>query len=72
MDYASIMAILMSIERETVEVFLKEKPRAHSCPDLPLGDTATAAPVDRDMLTCLWNEIDYRIDVLPYYQRWTH
>ena len=29
------------VDRETVEVFFKEKPRAHSCPDLPLGDTAT-------------------------------
>ena len=25
--------------------------------------TAAVALVDRDMLTCLWNEMDYRIDV---------
>jgi hypothetical protein len=43
--------------------FCKEKPCARSCPDLPLGDTAAVAPVDRDMLTRVWNEIDNRIDV---------
>ena len=57
------MVILTSIERETVEVFFKEKARAHSCPDLPLGDTATVALVDRDMLTRMRNEMDYRRDV---------
>jgi hypothetical protein len=25
--------------------------------------TAAVAPVDRDMLTRVWNEMDYRIDV---------
>jgi len=34
------MVILTSIERETVEVLLKGKARAHSCPDLPLGDSS--------------------------------
>ena len=43
--------------------FFKGKARAHGCPDLPLGDTATVALVDRDMLTRVWNEMDYRIDV---------
>ena len=51
------------VDRETVEVFFKEKPRAHSCPDLPLGDTAIVALVDRDMLTRVWNKMDCRIDV---------
>ena len=55
------MAILTSIE--TVEVFFKGKARAHSCPDLPLGDTGSVALVDRDTLTRVWNEMDYRIDV---------
>ena len=62
-----IMVILMSIERETVEVFFffffKGKARAHSCPDLPLGDTTTVGLVGRDTLTGVWNEMDYRIDV---------
>ena len=57
------MVILTSIARETVEVFFKGKARAHSCPDLPLGDTATVALVDRDMLTRVWNDMDCRIDV---------
>ena len=43
--------------------FFKEKTRAHSCPDLPLGDTATVALGDRDTLTRVWNEMDYHIDV---------
>ena len=30
---------------------------------MPLGDTATVALVDRDMLTRVWNEMDYRTDV---------
>ena len=55
--------MLTSIGRETVEVFFKGKARAHICPDLPLGDTATVALVDRDMLTRLRNEMDCRIDV---------
>jgi hypothetical protein len=28
-------------DRETLEVFFKEKPGAHSCPDLPLGDSSS-------------------------------
>ena len=58
------MIILPSIETETVEVFFfKGKSRAHRCPDLPLGDTATVALVERNMLTRVWNEVDYSIDV---------
>ena len=57
------MVILRSIERETVVVFFKGKARTRSCPDLPLRDTVTVALVDCDMLTRVWNEIDYRIDV---------
>ena len=52
------MVILTSIERETVGFFFLRK-----SPDLPLGDTATVALVDGDMLTRVWNEMDYRIDV---------
>ena len=43
--------------------FFLGKARAHSCPDMPLEDTATVALVDCDMLTRVWNEMDYRIDV---------
>ena len=57
------MVILTSIGRETVEVFFKGKARAHICPDLPLGGTASVALVDRVMLTCVWNKMDYRIDI---------
>ena len=65
------MVIFTSIERETVEDFFKGKARAHSCPDLPLRDTATVALVDRYMLTCVERDgLLYRC--LPYYQRRTH
>ena len=57
------MVILTSIERETVEVLFLRKSPPHSCADLPLEDTATVALIDSEMLTRLWNEIDYRIDV---------
>ena len=57
------MVILTSIERETLQLFFQRKARANSCPDMPLGDTATVALVDRDMLKRVWNEMDYRIDV---------
>jgi hypothetical protein len=42
------------------------KARAQSCSGLPLGNssiTAAVALVDRDMLTRVWDEMDYRIDV---------
>jgi hypothetical protein len=59
-----VIIILTPIERETLQVFLK-KARAHSCRGLPLGSssiTAAVALVDRDMLTRVWDEMDYRID----------
>jgi hypothetical protein len=59
------MIILTPIEKETIRVFLK-KARAQSCRGLPLGRssiTATVALVDRAMLTRVWDEMDYRIDV---------
>jgi hypothetical protein len=59
------MIILTPIERETLQVFLK-KARAQSCCGLPLGSssiTAAVALLDRDMLTLVWDEIVYRIDV---------
>jgi hypothetical protein len=59
------MIILTPIERETLQVFLK-KSRAQSCRCLPLGSssiTAAVALVDRDMLTRVWDEMDYRMDV---------
>jgi hypothetical protein len=48
-----------------LKYFLK-KARAQSCRGLPLGSssiTAAVALVDRDMLTRVWDEMDYRIDV---------
>jgi hypothetical protein len=59
------MIILTPIERENLQVFLK-KARAQSCRRVPLGNssiTAAVALVDRDMLTCLWDEMDYPRDV---------
>jgi hypothetical protein len=48
-----------------LKVFFLRKP-AQNCRGLPLGSssiTAAVALVDRDMLTCVWDEMDYRIDV---------
>jgi hypothetical protein len=56
------MIIVTLTERETLKVFFKESPRA----ELPLGSsriTVAVASVDRDMLTRLWDEMVYRIDV---------
>jgi hypothetical protein len=58
------MIILAPIEK-LFRYFLK-KARTQSCRDLPLGSssiTADVALVDRDMLTRVWDEMDYRIDV---------
>jgi hypothetical protein len=60
-----VMIILTQIERETLQVFLK-KARAQSCRYLLLGSssiTAAVALVDRDMLTRVWDDMDYSIDV---------
>jgi hypothetical protein len=56
------MINLTQIERETLKVFFKEGMRA----ELPLGSssiTAAVALIDRDMLTRVWDGMDYRIDV---------
>jgi hypothetical protein len=58
------MIILTPTETELFEYFLK-KAREQSCLGLPLGSssiTAAVALVDRDMLTCAWGEVHYRID----------
>jgi hypothetical protein len=55
------MVILTPIEK--LSKFFKGKARAHICPDFPLGDSRTCMAVDRDMLTRMWSEMDYRIDV---------
>jgi hypothetical protein len=52
-------------ERNSSSIF-KKIARAQSCRGLPLGSssiTAAVALVDRDMLTRVWDEMDYRIDV---------
>jgi hypothetical protein len=56
------------IERESnyKSIFFFKKGRAQSCRGLPLGSssiTTAVALVDRDMLTRVWDEMDYRIDV---------
>jgi hypothetical protein len=52
-------------EKNSSSIFLK-KARAQSCRGLPVGGssiTAAVVLVDRDMLTSVWDEMDYRIDV---------
>jgi hypothetical protein len=52
-------------DRSSSSIFLK-KTCAQSCRGLPLGSssiTAVVALIDRDMLTHLWDEMDYRSDV---------
>jgi hypothetical protein len=57
------MVILTPIKRETFQVFLKEK-LAHIVALICRYETVvTSMAVDRDMLTRVWNEMDYRIDV---------
>ena len=63
MDYATDHGNSYVYRERNCWSFFKGKTRAHICPDLPLGDTATVAPVDRDMLIGVWNEMDYSIDV---------
>jgi hypothetical protein len=60
------MIILTPIEREKLFKYFFKKARSQSCRGLPLGSssiTAAVALVDRDMLTRVWNEMEYRIDV---------
>jgi hypothetical protein len=57
------------MEKETLQVFFKGTPRAELS-SFPLGSssiTAAVALVDRNMLTRVWDEMDYRTDVY----RWT-
>jgi hypothetical protein len=52
-------------ERNFFKYFFK-KAGAQSCRGLPLGSssfTAALALSDRDMLTSMWDEMDYHIDV---------
>ena len=44
-------------------------PVAANLQELRDGITAAVALIDRDMLTRVWNELDYRLDV--YQPRWT-
>jgi hypothetical protein len=62
------MIILTPIEREREKLFkyFLKKARTQCCRGLPLGSssiTAAVALVDRDMLTRVWDEINYRIYV---------
>jgi hypothetical protein len=61
-----VMIILTPIERETLSNILLKKTLAQICRGLPLGSssiTAAVALVDCDMLTRVWDEMDYLIDV---------
>jgi hypothetical protein len=52
--------------RERKSSSIVQKDHAQSCCGLPPGSsriTATVALVDRDMLTRVWDETNYRIDV---------
>jgi hypothetical protein len=52
--------------RDKLFKYFLKKARAYSCSGLPLGSssiTAAVALVDRDMLTRVWDDMDYRIDV---------
>jgi hypothetical protein len=52
-------------ERNSSSIFLKNA-HPQSCRGLPLGSsiiTAVVALLDRDMLTRVWDEMDYRIHV---------
>jgi hypothetical protein len=60
------MIILTPIESEKLFKYFLKKARAQSCRGLPQGgssNTAAVALVDRDMLTCVLDEMDYLIDV---------
>jgi hypothetical protein len=50
--------------------FLKSAPIVANLRDLRNRITASVALVNRDMLTRVWDEMDYRRDVCQ--QRWTH
>jgi hypothetical protein len=57
-------------ERNSPSLFLG-KARAHSCPDLPLGDSSSKYGRPRHAGTRVEQDgLSHRR--LPYYQRWTH
>jgi hypothetical protein len=56
------MVILTPVERETLQVFWKEKP-AHTVALICRYGTIVANMVDRGTLTRMWNEMNYRIHV---------
>jgi hypothetical protein len=65
------MVILTPMMRETFQVF-KGKARAHSCPDLSLGDRSNMYGL-RPWYADTREERDgLSHRCLPYYQRWTH
>jgi hypothetical protein len=59
------MIILMQIKRETLQVFFKESPRAELrwFAARKQQNYRCCGFVDRDMLTRVWDEMDYCIDV---------
>jgi hypothetical protein len=55
------MVILTPIENESLQVFLKPAHIVANLRDLRNRITATVALVNRDMLTRVWDEMDYRV-----------
>jgi hypothetical protein len=57
------MVILTPIENESLRVFLKLAHVVANLRDLRNRITAAVALVNRDIMTRVWDEMDYRIDV---------
>jgi hypothetical protein len=57
------MVILTPIQNESLQGFLKPARIVSNIRDLRNRITAVVALVNRDMLTRVWDEMDYRIDV---------
>jgi hypothetical protein len=57
------MVILTPIENKSLQVFLKPSSIVANLRDLRNRITVAVALFNRDMLTRVWDEMDYRIDV---------
>jgi hypothetical protein len=57
------MVILTPIENESLKFFLKPGRIVAYLRDLRIRITAAVVLVNRDMLTRVWDEMDYRINV---------
>jgi hypothetical protein len=57
------MVILTPIENESLQVFIKPAHIVANLRDLRNRITAAVTLVNRDMLTRVWDKMNYRIDV---------